>query len=185
MTTVRNASLAAALAFFASHCGPGNGTGFVAQGTVGVTLREGTGAPSTTGFSFAAQTRIDPTLPQGRSDGFIGTCSVGPNARSVVLQRVGGDRMGLESITFTLPDWTQDTCASCTRGTVSLVVAGANYTGTETAGATSACQFRPSRTGSFDMRLQVQCRGLATGTRSADLDVDLSLDQCNGPMTRN
>jgi hypothetical protein len=175
----------AALALVASHCGPGNGTGFTAQGSVRVALREGSAAPTNSGFTFASQVRVDPTLPAGRADGFVGTCSVGPNERSVVLQRIGGDRVGLESVTFTLPDWSQDSCASCTRGTVSFVAGGAQFVGNEVAGSASPCQFRTSRSGSFDMRLQVQCRALQSGAKSSDLDVDLSLDLCNGPMSRN
>lgn len=183
MSKALRATLGTALALFAVGCAPS--TGFIAQGHVTVTLQETSGTPSTTGFNFPPSTRIDPALPSGRSDGFIGTCSVGPNGRSVVLQRVGGDRMGLESATFTLPDWAQDTCASCNRGSASFVVGGASFTGSQTAGASSPCQFTTSRTGSFDMRLQVQCRGVQSGTRTADLDVDLNLDLCNGPMTRN
>ncbi len=183
MTHPIRASLVTAFALFAVGCAPS--TGFLAQGSVTVTLQEATGAPSTTGFNFPPSTRIDPALPSGRNDGFIGTCSVGPNGRSVVLQRVGGDRMGLESATFTLPDWSQDTCANCARGTASFVVAGASFSGSQTAGSASACEFTTSRQGSFDMRLQVQCRGLQSGTRRADLDVNLNLDLCNGPMTRN
>jgi hypothetical protein len=176
-------SLLAAFALAASHCAPS--TGFLAQGTVAVNIREGSGAPSSTGFSFPPQTRIDPTLPQGRADGFVGTCSVGPNGRSLVLQRSGGDALGLQSATFTLPDWSRDECTDCQRGTVSFVVGNSNFTGTHVANATSPCTFRPSRMGSYDMKLQVQCRGLQSGSRTADLDVDLSLDLCNGPMTRN
>ena len=183
MTHPIRASIVTALAFIASGCAPS--TGFLAQGSVTVTLQGASGAPSTTGFNFPPQTRIDPALPSGRSDGFIGTCSVGPNGRSVVLQRVGGDNMGLESATFTLPDWSADTCASCQRGSASFVVAGANFTGSQTAGGASSCEFTTSRQGSFDMRLQVQCRNLTSGARRADLDVDLNLDLCNGPMTRN
>jgi hypothetical protein len=60
-----------------------------------------------------------------------------------------------------------------------------NFMGSQTAGASSPCQFTTARTGSYDMRLQVQCRNLQSGTRRADLDVDLDLDLCDGPMTRN
>ena len=168
MKPLRSVLGVAAFALFASHCGPGNGAGFIAQGSVQIAVREGSAAPTSSGFTFASQVRVDPALPAGRADGFIGTCSVGPNERSVVLQRIGGDRVGLESITFTLPDWSQDTCASCTRGTVSFVAGGAQFVGNEVAGASSPCQFRTARSGSFDMRLQVQCRALQSGAKTSD-----------------
>lgn len=177
------ATLVTAMALFASACAPNNG--FLVQGTVGVSINEGSGAPTVTGFSFPPSTQVDPALPSGRSTGFIGTCSVGPNGRSVVLQRIGGDQLGLQSATFTMPDWSSDTCANCQRGTVNFVVGSTSFVGTHTAGQSSPCQFSAARTGSYDMQLQVQCRGVSSGSRSADLDVSLSLDLCSGPQTRN
>lgn len=174
----------AAVALLASNCAPS--TGFLVQGTVAIAFRDGAAAPTDTGFRFAEQRRVDPSLPQSSAGGIQGTCSLGPSGRTIVLQQIGGDERGLRSITFTLPDWSQDTCASCSRGSVTFAVGQNSFTGNQTAGATSSCEFTPMRTSSsYGMKLRATCTNLTSGTFSANLDVDLNLDACDGPMTRN
>jgi hypothetical protein len=173
-----------AVALLASNCAPS--TGFLVQGTVSVAFREGSAAPTDSGFRFSPQRRVDPTLAQGTAGGIQGTCSLGPNGRSLLLQQVGGDARGLRSITFTLPDWSQDSCANCSRGSVTFAIGENSFTGAQTAGAASPCEFTPTRTSSaYGMKLRATCTGLTSGTTTANLAVDLDLEQCDGPMTRN
>ncbi|MDP3273646.1 MAG: hypothetical protein Q8Q09_00520 [Deltaproteobacteria bacterium] len=177
----------AALTLSAAHCGPDNGSGFLVQGSIAVQIPPNTATEANTGFQFPPQTRIDPTLPSGRSTGYVGTCTVGSNTRSLTIDQIGGDQMGLRSITVSMPDWSQDTCTNCVRGTVTLNVGGTTFSGTDdrSMGASSPCTFTAARVGSFGMTLDLRCPSLQSAGRIAALTTNLTLDACNGPMTRN
>ncbi len=176
------------LSIAASACGPDNGLGFYALGSVRGTITDATGTPTTTGFDFQQMSRIDPTLPAGSSAGFTGTCQIGPNGRSVHIQQVGAaDTHGLTEIAVNLPAWEQDTCTNCQHGTVTATVGGAAFTGAENRGTSgqSACTFTADRRGSYGMQLAISCSGLTATSdpRTVAIESNLTLDGCDGPST--
>ncbi len=165
-------------------CGPDNGLGFYVGGTVRATVTNG--GVTTTGFDIAQSSRVDPTLPSGATSGFTGTCQIGPNGRSLRLQQIGGNSLGMTEMSLTMPAWDQDTCTSCLHGTFNAVIGGATFTGTEQRGTTpTQCTITTDRRGSFGMLVHASCTGLtATGDpRSVDIATDLTLDECDGPST--
>jgi len=162
-------------------CGPANGTGFLVSGQVALTDTAGT---TRTGYTFAQQIRIDPTLPADASVGFTGICQTGPNGRSVRIQSVGGDALGLNTLAITMPDWSTDTCANCAHGSVAATLGTTAFTGSEQRGsASSQCTFTAVRRGTFGMQLDMSCAGLtaAGDPRSLSLQGSLTLDGCDGP----
>ena len=187
MNTLRSSLAITAAAFLLAHCGGNNGTGFSAAGSVVVQFSEGAGAPSETGLRFQSQVRIDPTLPSGRTSGVIGSCSVGPNSRTVEIDQIGGDALGFKSISVMMPDWSQDTCVTCQHGTVNLTVGSTSFVGEETRGGVVApkCVFNATRRGSYGMELTVMCTALESNGKRASINATLQLDSCNGSMTRN
>ncbi|MEI8256107.1 MAG: hypothetical protein WCJ30_10595 [Deltaproteobacteria bacterium] len=166
-------------------CGPDNGLGFYAGGNVRATVTDN--GVTTTGFDIAQSSRVDPTLPSGATTGFTGTCQIGPNGRSLRLQQVGGNSLGMTEMSLTMPAWDQDTCTNCLHGTLTTIIGGVTFTGTEQRGATTptACTFTTDRRGSFGMQVHMGCTALsATGDpRRVDISSDLTLDECDGPST--
>ena len=187
---MRKASIIVPFVFCAAlaACGPDNGLGFTALGSVSATVTDATGTPTTTGFDFMQSSRVDPTLPQGSTVGFTGTCQIGPNGRTLQVQQVGGaDARGLTAIAVTMPGWDQDTCTNCQHGTMTATVGGVAFVGSEQRGNNlpSPCSFTTVRRGSYGMQMTVTCMGLtATGDpRHVDVATNLTLDGCDGPST--
>jgi hypothetical protein len=180
--------LAAATALVGA-CAPENGTGFYALGSIRATVTDATGTPTTTGFEFAQQSRIDPSLPAGSTTGFTGTCQLGTTGRTVHITQVGpaNDTNGLTEFSLTLPSWEQDTCTNCDHGSVALTIGGATFSGADVRGGStpSACTFTTQRRGSFGMQLDATCTGLGATAdpRHVDLHTTLTLDGCDSPST--
>jgi hypothetical protein len=187
MKTLQSLLAISVTSLLLAHCGGNSGTGFYATGSVLIQFTDGAMAPFDTGLRFTSQMRVDPTLPAGRSAGVIGSCAVGPNSRTVELDQLGGEAIGFKSITVTMPDWSQDSCTNCQHGTVQFVVGSTMFTGTEmrTSAAPAQCQFNATRRGSYGMDLTVSCAMLDNNGKRATLNTQLSLDSCNGSMTRN
>jgi hypothetical protein len=169
-------------------CGPENGSGFFAQGSVRAVVNDPASTATSTGFTFQQQSRIDPNLPAGATAGFSGTCQIGTSTRTARITQVGNpDPRGLNEFSFTMPAWDQDTCNTCEHGTVNLTIGTSTFTGTEVRGGTapSQCTFNAERRGSFGMQVGIACHGLtASGdARSVDLDTTLTLDGCDAPAT--
>lgn len=176
------------LAATVGACGPENGSGFYAQGSVHAVVNDPASTATATGFAFQQQSRIDPNLPSGSTTGFTGTCQIGTTTRTARITQVGNpDPRGLNEFTFTMPSWDQDTCTNCQHGTVSLTIGTATFSGSEMRGnATgSPCTFTAERRGSFGMQVGIACTGLtASGdSRTVDLDTSLTLDGCDAPST--
>ncbi len=176
----------------ASACGPNNGAGFTVSGTLTASVTGG-GPTQASGFRFMGPNgggvRVDPMLPPGTLTGVTGTCSVGPTGRTITLTRVGDDgTLGLRSIAIAMPDWSQDNCTNCQHGQINVQLATGTFAGTEVrGGAASSCTFTATQSGSFGMDLTVQCAALASpgDTRTLEVSGTLSLQNCDGPETRN
>lgn len=186
MKTLRSVLAISASAMLLIHCGGDSGRGFYASGTVVMQFSEGAGAASETGLRFPSQVQVDPTLRAGTSTGVIGSCSVGPNSRTVELTQLGGDALGFKTISVTMPDWSQDTCTNCQHGTVNFTIGTTSFTGVEMRGAAAPqCTFNATRRGSYGMDLTVNCSALESAGKRSTLATTLALDACNGSMTRN
>jgi hypothetical protein len=166
-----------------------NDPGFYAEGALTASI-PGTNAgdPATeTGFRFQQSTRVDPTLPAGRTSGPTGTCTVGPDGRAVRLTQIGGEPLGMRDVNITLPSWeTADTAPRL--GRIEVTIGQAVFAGEELRDTTtpSPCHFATTRNGSFDLQLTVQCTGLTSQTdpRRVDVNSNLTLTSCDGPETR-
>lgn len=164
----------AAAAALAAACGPGN-AGMYVSGSVVASVTEASGSgPTATNFTFDQRTRVDSTLRDGTSSSYTGACSVSAG-RSLRIDRVS-QGTGLTSVSLTMPDWSQDNCASCQRGTVRVVTLGRSYEGADTAGAASSpCRITATRSGTTAMSVNATCTGLQ-GTDGSRADVTLRFD---------
>lgn len=186
---MHNGSVLVSLGMMVATIGcAGNDVGFYAQGSLRATVTQpGVATPTTTGFEFATFTRIDPSIPANATSGFTGTCRVGPTERTLHLQRIGGDELGLREVTIALPSW-EAAATACPRGQISLKIGPTTFTGQHDCDdARSTCTFTTARRGSYGMELSVQCPQLqaAGDNRRVEFTGQLILDECDGPETRN